>query len=179
MPSCRPVNLPQRGFTLIELMVTVAIIAVLAMVAAPSFNEAILSNKLASFSNSFVASTQLARSEAIKRNSTVRICRSGNGTSCATDGTWQQGWIVFHDADSDGSVDAGETVIQVQGGLSADYRFTGDSYSLVFQSIGGGSTSASLVLCRATPSAGAQERSIGLSATARATVTTTRTGVCT
>ena len=167
------------GFTMIELMVVVAIIAVLATVAAPSFKDAILSNKLAGFANSFVSSVQLARSEAIKRNSTVRVCRSADGTSCATSGTWQQGWIVFHDINNDQAVSSGETVIQVQGQLSSDYHFTGDSYNIVFQPLGGGAGIASLILCRAVPSPGPQERAITVSPTGRASVSTTRTSVCT
>src|SRR6185369_496626 len=91
------VSAADAGFTMIELMVTIAIMAILAAIAAPSFNEAILSNKLAGYANNFVASAQLARSEAVKRNKPVRICRSANGTSCATSGTWRQGWIVFSD----------------------------------------------------------------------------------
>ena len=56
---------------MIELMVTVAILAILGTIAAPSFNDVILGNKLAAYANNFVASAQLARSEAIKRNAAI------------------------------------------------------------------------------------------------------------
>ena len=159
-------------------MVTIAIVAILAALAAPSFNEAILSNKLTSFANNFIASAQLARSEAIKRNAVVRVCRSGDGASCATAGTWQQGWIVFHDADNDSTVDAGETVIRIQQALSPEYRFTAGAYNLAFQPIGVGATNATLVLCRATPEPGSQERTVEVSPTGRTSVATTRNGSC-
>lgn len=166
------------GFTLIELMVTVAIIAILAMLAAPSFNEAILSNKLASFANNFVASATLARGEAVKRNATVKMCSSSSGAACATSGGWQQGWIVFNDLDDDGTLDSNETLIQRQQALAADYSFTGNANSIAFQSVGVGTTAATLKLCRATPTAGNQERDIKVSATGRVSVAKTTTGVC-
>ena len=167
----------QSGFTLIELLVAFTVLAVLAMVAVPSFNEAILSNKLTTFANNFVTSAYLARSEAIKRNANVRLCRSADGTSCATFGGWQQGWVVFHDANGSGSIDVGEAIIQYQQALSTGYQLTGDAYSLSFQAIGADATPANLVLCRSSPP-GSQERKITVSATGRTSVSTDRTGVC-
>lgn len=157
-----------RGFTLIELMVTASILVILTLVAAPSFNDAFLSNKLASYANNFVASAHLARSEAIKRNATVTLCRSADAATCATTGGWQQGWIVK----------SGTTVVQQQAALSSDYLFTGNVYSVAFQASGAGANSATLKLCRATPSPGSQDREIKIDATGRTSVKKTATGTC-
>ena len=158
------------GFTLIELMVTTTVIAILAALAAPSFNEAILSNKLTSYANNFVASATLARSEAIKRNAVVTLCITATETSttCTTTGDWEQGWIVL----------SGTTVIQRQQALSTGYKLIGTVKSIAFQSIGAGATSTSLTLCRATPSIGGHNRVIALSLTGRPSVSTSSTLTC-
>lgn len=168
------------GFSLIEMLVVLTLIGIVTMLAAPSFNSAFLSNRLAGYANSFVASAQLARSEAIKRDRPVHLCRSGDGASCAAGGSWQQGWIVWSDDNNNGTLDAGETIVQVQQAISTDYQLnsTVGGYDLVFQPVGGGSSAATLKLCRAAPSPGAQERQIKIDATGRPSVTTTTTGVC-
>jgi type IV fimbrial biogenesis protein FimT len=98
----------ERAFTLMELMIVVALIAILAAMAAPSFNEIIKNNRLTSQVNDFIASINLARSEAIKRNQNVIICRSANGTSCAASDGWEQGWVVYADANNNTDLDVGE-----------------------------------------------------------------------
>lgn len=91
-PTVRPVRL--RGFTLMELMVTVAVLAILASLAAPSFTAVINNNRLATQANDLVASLQLARMEAVRRNESVAVCRSADGATCAgTAGAWT-GWLT-------------------------------------------------------------------------------------
>jgi len=113
-----------KGITLIELMITLAIAGVLLATAAPSMREFIQNNRSATQINELQATLNLGRSEAIKRNSSITICRSSNGSSCA--GNWQDGWIVFTDRDFDGTVDDGDEVLQVHSGLVAGntLRFT-------------------------------------------------------
>ena len=102
-----------RGFTLIELMVTLAVAAVLITVAVPNFRMFMVNNRLASQANDLITALSVARSEAVKRGGNVTVCASSDGATCT--GTWAQGWIVR---------DAGG-VIQVQRGLSGSSTLSG------------------------------------------------------
>ena len=84
-----------RGFTLIELMVTVALLAVILGLAVPSFRTALQNNRITAQANDFLTAFQLGRSEALKRNAPVVVCASSNGQSCG--GPWVDGWIVAED----------------------------------------------------------------------------------
>lgn len=81
------------GFSLIELMVVIAIVAILATIAAPSFRELLQKNRLASASSALQVSLSLARAEAVKRGSDAMVSIAANGTA----GDWVQGWTVFVD----------------------------------------------------------------------------------
>jgi len=89
----RPISL-LGGFTLIELVVTLAIVAVLVTWAMPSMREIVQNNRMVALANDMVSDLSLARSEAIKRAATAGVCMSATGTLC--DGaSWQGGRIVY------------------------------------------------------------------------------------
>lgn len=160
-----------RGFTLIELMVTIAMVAILMALAAPSFSEATLGSKLAANANRLSASATLARSEAIKRNSTITMCVSTDGLTCAGSGGWEQGWIVL----------TGTTVLHYEQAAPAGLTITdttATAVSLSFPSTGAGATTAEFRVCRLTPEVGAQERVVTVTATGRTSVKKTTTGTC-
>lgn len=103
----RPNNaLPRnsRGFTLIELMVGLAVMALLMMVAVPSFQSTIASSRVTTITNDLVGALAAARTEAIRRGVRVTVCASADSASCATTGDWSQGWVVFTDINRDAAV---------------------------------------------------------------------------
>jgi len=102
------------GFTIIELMVVIGIVAVMMAIAVPSFRSISQGNRITSEVNTFVGDLQFARSEAIRRGSTVSICPSSDGSTCLTANTWHSGWIVFYDVNGNGTVQSGDTVMRRQ-----------------------------------------------------------------
>jgi type IV fimbrial biogenesis protein FimT len=95
-----------QGFTLIELMVTIAVLAILLAI---GFTSLINANRLTAQANEVVASLQLARTEAIRRNARVILCRSTNGSVC-TAASGQGQWLTFVDADASGTAQPAEIV---------------------------------------------------------------------
>jgi type IV fimbrial biogenesis protein FimT len=96
-----------KGFSLIEMLVAIAIAAVLAALAVPSFSSFVDSARLSSATNALYGDLNRARSEAIKRNRRVLVCvKNSAGTGCATTTAWSDGWVVCADSDSDSACDA-------------------------------------------------------------------------
>ncbi|WP_439136043.1 GspH/FimT family pseudopilin [Pseudomaricurvus sp.] len=123
------------GFTLIELIVVMAIAAILLLVAVPSYQNMIEKNNVESAQEALARSIALARQEAISRNTTVSVCRSADGASCAAAGEWNQGWIVFLDNDSSGTagvVNAAEEILRVYQSIPANYGLQGSAAFVQF-----------------------------------------------
>ena len=108
----------QRGFTLIELIITIAIAGILMSLALPSFKKTLQNNKLTSMHNELLSSLSLARNTAISRGSFATLCKSNQaGDNCDSSASWKDGWIVFLDRDDSGSVNNDEEVISLNNAL--------------------------------------------------------------
>jgi type IV fimbrial biogenesis protein FimT len=156
------------GFTLVELMIGIVVLAILLGFAVPNFNDASLSARLNGFANSLAAAAQVARSEAVKRNATITVCASSDGETCDDPGGWEHGWIVVDQATA--------VVIQAHEPLPTQFKISG-TQQLDFPGTVVGATTATLTVCRADP-VGSEERVVTISGTGAAYVTITNTGTC-
>lgn len=120
----------QNGFSLIELMVTLAIAAIVLSIAVPSYQTAVQNNRRTTATNELATALQLARSTAVSQRVVTIVCKSPDGATCPTgagSGDWTQGWMVFTDPNDNGSMDGGETLIRVHGALSGNATFIGNN----------------------------------------------------
>jgi len=113
-----PARANALGFTLIELMIVVGIVGVLAIFALPAMRDLVVANRMKSLSLDIYSSLALARSEAIKRN-------SSNVSMVAATGGWQNGWTVCVDANADGACGTGEVVVTAYDAIDASISLTG------------------------------------------------------
>lgn len=155
VPAVRwPPKAGMRGFSLAEMMIVIAVIGVLAAIAFPSFVGVINGGRLSGMTNELVASIQIARTEAIRRNVRAVVCPSANGTSCSGGNNWSAGWMVFFDSNlpANNSADAGETVLRYVQGKAPTQVFTSPAIgaALVFRPDGRARATAAGALLKGT-----------------------------
>lgn len=119
----------QDGFTIIELMIAVTLIAILLTFGIPGFGNTIEQNRLSTQVNTLISTLQLARSESVKTGKRITVCKSSNGSSCQNAAAgFESGWIVFEDSSpADGALSAGERLIKIQESLNSNHTLRGDA----------------------------------------------------
>ena len=119
LPAC-------NGAFLIELLLVTATVGVLMGLALPSLGAMLQAQKSITVANHLLASLHFARSEAIKRNARVVVCKSADGLVCSGVGAWDQGWLVFHDRDNNAQRSLDEDLVQTHLGSEDGLRLSGN-----------------------------------------------------
>lgn len=137
-------NAPQHGFSLIELMVVIALLVILVTIGVPSFQQIITQNRAAAISNDLLYHLQLARSEAVRLSQRVSICpvTLQDQEECSNSSDWNKGWIMFLDANGNGVFEPStDTIVRVAPAPNQLSTFSGPT-SITFQPAGSGSVGA-------------------------------------
>ena len=120
----------QKGFTLAETLIVIAIVAVLASIAVPSFRNSMQDNSITAQSNDLASSLGYARTEAVKLGAPVTVCGSVDGATCDADG-WNQNWLIFRDEDTPGVIDGGDVVLRLQEQTETGSSISVDGYEYI------------------------------------------------
>lgn len=104
----------EHGFTLVELLVAVSLLAVIVSAAVPAFNRLTERERAVASTNTLVAHFQLARNTAISRKTFVTVCPTADGARCADNNVWSNGWMTFVDASKTGQPQSGKDILRVE-----------------------------------------------------------------
>lgn len=177
-----PISQSQRGFTLMELMLTITVMAVLLGLAVPNFLATVRNNRLISQNNEFIGALNFARSEALKRSDAVSVCASADQATCSGDTDWTTGYIIFVDRDADGDMDGdpdgdpttddGEGLIQATGPAPTEFTLNATNQSFVRFGSSGMSAGAEVFDLVRTGCVGMHARRIDVSVVGRVSTTT-------
>jgi len=152
----------QHGVTMLELMITLAIVAILAALAAPSFTGFIADVRQSSMMGELAGDLHLARSESIKRNVRVLVCPLGAGNTCGVGTDWAVGWVVCYDANDDGICDTtvgnDPNPIKVHAALGRTVSLVGPAAPIYFRPVGTASVLAAFVLANSSSVTGGTTR---------------------
>jgi type IV fimbrial biogenesis protein FimT len=138
-----------KGLTMVELSITLAIVGILSAIAVPNLSQFLHRSGRVTTVNDFMHTIFLARSEAIKRNAVVSICRSVDGNTCGNKtANWESGWIVFinNDHDSPANRDADEEVLHRHGAWSGG-KVTSNRQAFSFRPTSQGDVNGTIVFC--------------------------------
>ena len=168
-----------RGFTVIELLIVVVVMAILIAIAAPSLRTMIIGNQIRSVAGDLVSDMAISRSEASKRSLRVVLCKTDNQSTCNSGATWNDGWIAFVDADGNGQRDTGtglEPLIRVKQAMPTSVAINaGGLNSLQFRAIGIAGAVANITICPATTGTGIAGRNIVMTVLGKVQSTTATT----
>lgn len=112
MEQCSKVKQKQQGMTLLELLIVIVIVAIAAAVTVPNFGGMMQRSQANGMRYSLFNAMQLARNEALKRKLPVVVCASEDQDDCSNNTRWDQGWIIFVDADRNDQLDNGEQILE-------------------------------------------------------------------
>jgi type IV fimbrial biogenesis protein FimT len=136
------------GFTLLELLITVALISIVTAIAIPSMTTFNQNDRLTTNINTLIGHLAYARSEAVKRSQRVSLCISNNTTAC-TGSSWTEGWIVYIDTDASSTLTSGDEILRAQQPLENANTLTTPDFGtqLSYDYRGFSTSTGSFLLC--------------------------------